>query len=477
MISESIHHILQGKNNLVLVITNRTIDSVITFWGVVMSGNCYVAMDDKTPVQRFIEIVNEINPQLIIYINEKQRDIYCTNVKCFLAKTTAENFVSEKFDIVDVGEKCKNLGVIGSDPLYLVFTSGSTGIPKAIVKSHQSLLSFVDSFVKEFNLDKKEKQTLGNQAAFDFDVSAKDIYVSAYLGATLCLIPSKCFLMPMQLASFLSNNHITILIWAASAVKFVKQFDCFKNTIPCDLETVFFSGESMSGECVNYWRTKMPQVIMVNLYAPSEVTGNCLYHVVKDEKYDGILPLDRTIPNAEVLLIGEDGNEIEDGEEGEIYIRGAFLAQGYLNNEEQTALRFVQNPLHTRYRDIVYRTGDYVYKLGERLFFAGRADNQIKHMGHRIELEEIESNIIKVTKSDDICVLYDSETEKIVLLTNNKELNYEQVVRELKSIVPKYMIPHELIYVEQIPQNKRGKIDRKAVNAIYKERVKCEKKL
>lgn len=478
-ISDDISKWLQGKNNLILVVTNKTVISVVAFWGIIASGNCYIAIDDKTPINRFNNIISKINPSLVIYADGKQIDKLETDIHSIVLDAYLRKITDHSLDAMDSSKKREsNLSIIGQDPLYLVFTSGSTGTPKAIVKSHQSILQFVEAFVKEFDLskDKGQHQVFGNQASFDFDVSAKDIFISAYIGATLCLIPNKCFLLPAKLEPFLEDYGITILIWAAAAVKYVKQFDCFKKSVPSKLRKVFFSGESMSGESINYWREKKRDVEFVNLYAPSEVTGNCLYHIVTDEQYEDILPLDRTIPNSEVLLIGENGTPIHDGEKGEIYVRGSFLAQGYYNDSEQTNLRFVQNPLNSQYRDIVYKTGDWVLKKGDRLYFCGRQDNQIKHMGHRIELEEIETNIVKAIHCENICVVYDTERENIVVLTNDTTLEFDHLVKTMKPFIPKYMIPHKIVYIEKIPQNSRGKIDRKQAAKLYEELMRCEKK-
>lgn len=130
---------------------------------------------------------------------------------------------------------------------------------------------------------------------------------------------------------------------------------------------------------------------------------------------------------------------------------------------------FIQNPKHNLYPDIVYKTGDYMYKIGNYLYFAGRNDNQIKHMGHRIELEEIEMNCLKRGVATDICVLYDNEQEKIILLTNDAKVTYENVVNKLKDAIPKYMIPGKVVLIDALPYNARGKIDRNRALTIYKE--------
>lgn len=462
-LSQKISNFVPGKNHLIVIITTKSVESVMAIWGVVCSGNYYVALDSTTPLDRFHRIMDKINPDLVIYTNEKQME----HLNADVLSMVVSDDCGECQEIQFIRQNLSAKHCISQDPLYMVFTSGSTGEPKAIVKNHQSIMAFADSFVSEFGLSSEEHEIFGNQASFDFDVVAKDIYISASIGATLCLIPSNCFLVPAKLSSFLKENKITVLIWAASAVKFVKKLDCFKTVKPEHIRKVFFSGESMTGECIDYWKCNLPGVELVNLYAPSEVTGNCLYHIVSDEKYTGILPLDKVFPNIDVMVLGNNNRPVEDGEKGEIYVRGCFLAQGYYNDMEQTLQRFVQNPSHNHFPDIVYKTGDYAVKNGERFYFAGRIDNQIKHMGHRMELEEIESNCYSVLGCESLCVIYDSIREKIILLTDDISLSYEKLVAGLRQVVPKYMIPHEMLYIDDLPHNDRGKIDRNRARKIY----------
>ena len=152
-ISDDISKRLQGKNNLIMVVTNKTVISVVAFWGIIASGNCYIAIDDKTPINRFNNIISKINPSLVIYTDGKQTDKLETDIHSIVLDSYLRKITDHSLDAMDSNRKREsNFSIIGQDPLYLVFTSGSTGTPKAIVKSHQSLLQFVEAFVKEFDL-------------------------------------------------------------------------------------------------------------------------------------------------------------------------------------------------------------------------------------------------------------------------------------------------------------------------------------
>lgn len=462
LLSNNIMNLITDRNRPIMIISNKSAESIIAVWGVLCSRNYYVAIDSKTPKSRRDLLINELNPALVI-VADNENSLEIVDIPHLFVRINKED-IEEIQVIIDILEERKG---IDTDPLYMVFTSGSTGSPKAIVKSHRSMLSFADSFINTFGLSRERQEVFGNQANFDFDVAAKDIYISVALGATLCLLPSNCFLIPKKLAHSLEENKITVLIWAASAVKFIARFNCFKDITPSHLRYVFFSGETMQGECIKYWRDHLDNCTYVNMYAPSEVTGNCLYHVVTDEKYEHILPLDKTFDNIEVLVINESGNRVSEGEKGEIFVRGSFLSNGYYRDFNKTNKVFIQNPLHNDYPDIVYRTGDYVKKQEEKLYFVGRIDNQIKHMGHRIELEEIETYIYASIPGYNFCVIYDVSEEKIIVLTDNRNLSLETIVNNLKKEIPKYMIPHDIVYIPEIPLNNRGKLDRKKAYSQY----------
>ena len=453
-----------SKSNLIFIVTSKAARSIVAIWGVIASGNYYACIDDKSSPERVKYLIEKMKPSLIIDASEEGK---------FEAPVQSVNVVN----MDECLKKDANVTLptlISTDPLYMVFTSGSTGYPKAIIKNHSSILAFADSFVNEFGLSDSVNEVFGNQASYDYDVSAKDIFISVYLGATLCIIPNKYFIAPAKLAQYMADNNVSILIWAASAIKFIEKFNCFGKVVPESIKHVFFSGEPMTVKCMEYWSKLLPGSDFYNLYAPSEVTGNCLYYKYAGNETSSHLPLDKTFPNAEVLFLTEDGKRAGNGEKGEAYVRGAFLAQGYYQDPEQTREKFVQNPLHDLYPDIVYRTGDYFLMEGNKYIFSGRVDNQIKHMGHRIELEEIEASILKCLNNPEFCILYDREKENIILLSADKNLDFKSLLIELRSFLPKYMLPFRAVIAESIPMNARGKVDRSAAYALYKELTQDE---
>lgn len=461
-----------SRRKPIIVLCKRDVRCIIAFWGVLYSGNFYVPLDEGIPQQRMDEIVENTQAEVIVVLegNEKIQK-YCDdkNIKlvCF------ENIIEEKkTDEIILNSIRKKMTDV--DPIYMVYTSGSTGRPKGVIKSQRSVISFLEAFEQVFDFEKQD--VFGNQASFDFDVAAKDIFLSVYKGATVAVIPKMCFMIPKEMIVFLNQNKISILIWAAAAVRYVANSGILRKEKPEYLRKVFFSGEVLQKNELKKWKDCLSDVQYVNLYAPTEVTGNCMYYMARELAKIEQLPLGQAFPNIEILVLKEDGQEASEGETGEIYIRGAFLAQGYYNDFSKTAESFVQNPRHSRYPDVVYKTGDLVRIDNGELYYIGRIDNQIKHMGHRIELSEIEQTLYnKTDKVKRCCAIFDKEENKIVLVLQGEQMENNQVQKLLSEFLPKYMIPHEYIWFEKIAENARGKLDRQAVIDEYLQRKRSEK--
>ena len=284
------------------------------------------------------------------------------------------------------------------------------------------------------------------------------------------IIPKVCFSMPKLLMDTLEEQKITTIIWAVSALCIAAGVNAFKYKVPGDLKKIMFSGEVMPIKMLNVWRQYLPEATYVNLYGPTEITCNCLYYVI-DREFNNTekLPLGQAFKNEEVLYLNEQNQPIQVGEIGEICVLGTCLALGYYRNPEKTAEVFVQNPLNDRYPQLMYRTGDLAeLKEDGNYYFAARKDFQIKHMGHRIELEEIETYINAVEGVVRASCLFDDQRNKIVACCVGTA-DRKEIIEKLKESLPKYMIPNIFIPMDTLPLNKNGKIDRQLLRRMYEE--------
>lgn len=220
---------------------------------------------------------------------------------------------------------------------------------------------------------------------------------------------------------------------------------------------------------LNYWRNALGgDVLFANLYGPTEATDICTYFVVnRDFDDNSTLPIGAHCDNCNVFIVNDKNEKAKVGEEGELYIRGSFLARGYYNNPEKTAAAFVQNPLNSAYPETVYKTGDLV-RLNQNgeIEYICRKDFQIKHMGYRIELGEIEAAASAVKNVSECACIYDSENDKIVLFYSARHCSTEDFLSSLSEKLTSYMMPGRAVKLPALPHNQNGKIDRKALKQM-----------
>ncbi len=448
--------------NVPIAITvDRNTESLCAFLGVAMTRNFYVPIDCTQPAQRILTILGQMRPAALIEAGTVTDEL---RAGAGLPVYAYSDMVSCEIDDAKLDRYRKT--AMDTDPLYAICTSGSTGIPKGVIKCHRSVLDFIPVFTETFGLT--ENDVFGNQAPFDFDVSVKDIYSALYLGATVQIIPKVCFSVPKKLVELLDDKKVTTLIWAVSALCIVAGFNAFKHRVPAAIRHVLFSGEVMPIKMLNIWRSCVPEATYVNLYGPTEVTCNCLYYVIdRDFGPTEKIPLGKPFPNQGVLFLNEENREIRPGEIGEIFVKGSCIAMGYYNNPQGTAAAFIQNPMQNAYPETVYRTGD-LAELHEdgQYYFAARRDFQIKHMGHRIELEEIETYLCAVPNVIRASCLFDKEREKIVAYYMG-DIDKTEIIEYLKKDLPKYMVPNIFIRLDALPLNKNGKIDRQQLRNLY----------
>jgi D-alanine--poly(phosphoribitol) ligase subunit 1 len=438
----------------IAVCMEKSVEALAALMGIVYAGCFYVFIDPGQAPARLRQILKVCRPACIL--SDRPERLLEMGLESAVLRVS-DLLHSEINDDALRSVREQSLDI---DPLYCNFTSGSTGIPKGVLVSHRSVIDFINYFPEMFNIT--EKDIIGNQAPFDFDVSVKDIYSSFKTGATLVLIPKRYFAMVTQLLDYLCDQHVTTLIWAVSALCLVTQFRGLAYKVPASVDKILFSGELMPVKYLRQWQQVLPDAVFVNLYGPTEITCNCTYYrISRLFSLEEQIPIGKAFPNEKVFLLDEQDREISaPGIPGEICVSGTALALGYYNNREQTERAFVQNPLNQSYPERIYRTGDLaVYNENGDLCFAGRKDFQIKYMGHRIELEEIETAINSVSDVSRSCCCYDAVKKRIVAFYCGY-IEPRQLKKSLYALLPDYMIPAEIHRLDAVPLNSNGKIDR-----------------
>lgn len=453
--------LLPPRSPVVLYMDKR-VEAIEAYMGTVYAGCFYVVLEPSQPLERTQTILGVLGCELIL----------ADDAHLERARELGAGRVVRLEDAAQTPEDASHLASIraqalDTDPLYAMFTSGSTGVPKGVLVSHRSVLDFIDQYAALFGIG--EADVIGNQAPLDFDVSVKDIYTGLRTGAKVFLIPRRFFSLPARLLDCLCDQRITVLTWAVSALCILSTLGSFKYKVPQDVRLVLFSGEVMPVRHLNIWRSHLPQATFVNLYGPTEITCNCMYYVVDREFTEGErLPLGKPFPNERILLLDEENRPVTcPGAQGEICVSGSALALGYYNNPERTAQAFVQNPLNTRYIEMIYRTGDLAeYGESGELYYVGRKDFQIKHNGHRIELGEVEMAAGALPGVERACCAYDEAHHRLYLFYQGPAQKAD-VQRGLREKLPQVMLPNALVPMDALPITKNGKIDRQALRAEF----------
>ena len=220
------------------------------------------------------------------------------------------------------------------------------------------------------------------------------------------------------------------------------------------------------------WMDKLPEAEFINVYGPTEITCNCTYYRIKRDVEYIELPIGKPFKNERILLLDGDDKEVKEMETpGEICVAGTCLALGYYSNEEQTNKAFVRNPLNKNYIEYIYRTGDLgKYNKDGDLVFVGRKDFQIKYQGHRIELEEIDRQVMGVEAVRRVCTVFYEKKNKLYCFYVG-EATKEEIVEYLHKNVPEYMVPSKFKQIDNFVLNKNGKIDRKVLIAMIEEGI------
>ena len=457
-----INNIINEINKPIVIFIDKKIECLEAMFGTIYSGNFYTILDVHSPKERMNLIFKTLTPSMIITNKKNYKKIENENVNIpiYLYEDAIETDINK--------EKLQGIRnrMIDTDLMYVLFTSGSTGIPKGIAVCHRSAIDYASFIIEKFNIN--TETVFGSQTPFYFSMSVLDVFSTVMAGATLYIIPKMYFSFPVKLLNFMNDKKINTIYWVPSALSIVANFKALEDIQLPKLKTILFAGEVMPVKQLNYWMNHV-DALYANLYGPTEVTDICTYYVV-DRKFknDESLPIGKACNNCNVLIIKDNGKEAKKNEEGELCVRGSFLALGYYNNPNKNKECFIQNPLNNKYPETIYKTGDIVkYNEKGELIFLHSKDFQIIHMGYRIELGEIEKIVNSIEEVLNCACIYDEKESKIVLFYQSNQLGEKQVSSQLRKMLLPYMMPNKIIQLIKMPYNQNGKIDRIVLKNNY----------
>lgn len=454
----------------IVVFGHKEHEMIIAFLACVKAGHPYIPIDNSTPINRVIEIIRNSNCELVINIGdvnlEGENNIHNIN------KEEVENIINVySGKIPDQSHKVKD-----DDDFYIIYTSGSTGIPKGVRITLSCLESFVNWIDETFEFT-SNKGTILEQAVFSFDLSIMSLYPSLYTGNTLYVLDKKVSSNSSNLMSSFKRGNISICISTPSFIQMCLANVNFNKEFIGKINKFIFCGEALGINCVKKIQERFRSAKIFNTYGPTEATvAVTSIEIDKDLcKEEKELPIGIVKSDCYIKIIDEEGNFLNDGEIGEIIIIGNSVAKGYYNNKDLTEKYFNEFRFDGETKRY-YKTGDLGYLKNNVLFYSGRKDFQIKFDGYRIEIEDIESNIMKIHYIEKAVVIPIKDEEKVSSLTAVVTLNkifpmdeFEvslMIKKDLNKSLPRYMIPKNIIINKLIPLNINGKVDRKAINEL-----------
>lgn len=427
------------------------------------SGRAYVPIDVSYPKERVETIQSEVKAKVIFDFSEGND----FNSARILKENDIETIVAE-FSNVNVDEK---EWVKEDENAYILFTSGSTGKPKGVQISSNNLDNFVEWMADYLKLDESEGVFM-NQAAYSFDLSVTSIYPGLCYGKTLHGLSKKTLANLKSLFEDLTNSNINIWVSTPSFAGMCVVEDSFNSNMLPGLEAMVFVGEVLPKTLCEELLNRFPNTRIVNGYGPTEATVAVSANDMNRELLakEGSLPIGYPMKTSVVKIVDAEGNKVPDNVKGEIIIVGPSVSKGYFNNPEKTEESFFYDEYNGE-KCRAYKTGDLGYYVDGNLYYCGRKDFQIKLNGYRIEIEDIENNLIRVSNVKNAAVVPVKKDDKIAYLTAFIELQEDNglsnlkngiaIKKELGELIPSYMIPRNIKIVKEFPTNVNGKIDRK----------------
>lgn len=441
-----------NKENLILVL----------MMGALKSGRAYIPLDVTFPVERIKQVIQEVDAKIVVNFTDGDLEFEGVYTKESIEEIISKNKGNK------VSEEC---WVKDNENAYILFTSGSTGKPKGVQISSNNLDSFNTWFGKYMELD-NSKEVIMNQVSYSFDVSVIPIYIGLIYGKTLNSLSKKTLEDFKALFNNLKESKITKWVSTPALAEMCVRDTAFNKELMPDLNTFFFAGEVLSKKLIKELMDRFPDVRIINGYGPTEGTVLLSAIDVTNEMIEDSrgIPIGYPMDGAILKIVDEKGNILKDGEKGELLAIGNSISKGYFNNEEITNKVFFEEDVDGKATG-GYRTGDLAYYENGILYYCGRKDFQIKLNGFRIELEDIENNLRRVSNVNNCVVFPAYKDEKIshlvsfVTLNEANELsslkNSILIKEELKRYIPSYMIPRNIKVKDEFPININGKIDRK----------------
>ena len=472
------------RGERVCLLMPKTPLAIACLLAIYKAGGIYVPLDPMSPVQRLSRIVNSCDSRWLLAAGKVQATLQALVWRTDARRTWAIGWLDElqdsggipaTFTLADVLTCAATAPPVSGrerDVAHILFTSGSTGTPKGVAITHANVIAFVEWARDYFGLRTDDR--LSAHSPLHFDLSVFDIFGAFSAGAELHIVPAESGVMPNELVEWMRRSRLTQWFSVPSALNYLAKFKALKLGDFPELRRVLWCGEVLSTPTLIYWMQRVPQARFTNLYGPTETTIASSYYTLESCPGDPLtpIPIGRACRGEALHVVDEHLQAVKPGETGELYISGAGLSPGYWNDPAETAKAFVTSPDgKARW----YRTGD-LARIGADglVYFVGRQDTQIKSRGYRIELGEVEAALSTLTRLRESVVIalpsgdFDGTAICCAYVAGDgRGASPADLRRDLRRLLPEYMIPSQWKAFETLPKNAAGKIDRRRIRETW----------
>ncbi|MFA0812914.1 amino acid adenylation domain-containing protein [Microbulbifer epialgicus] len=481
-------HLIQKGGSIGLFLP-KSIEYILGVLAVLKSDQTFLPLSNQLPNERLKDVLNKSQPEIILTtsllaseLRMVLQEIGCGNInikafdyECELGVSAEVGDTTETTLLSNYPKTAPSMEATPEDSSYIMFTSGTTGNPKAIVGNHKSLSHFIHWEINEFT--SKRPHRVAQLAPITFDVSLRDIFLPLLTGGVCCIPEVDVQLDARRLLEWIISERISLIHCVPSIFRLLtNELEAVSNSQEENeenlkhLEYILLAGEPLLGRDVNRWFSLAGRSVdLVNLYGPSETTLAKLFYRIETSinEPNRVLPVGHPIPNTAVLIL-KDNRLCRVGEIGEIYIKTPFRSKGYLNDPLLTKASFIQNPLNQVSEDIIYKTGDLGrYQVDHSVEVLGRLDRQVKLNGIRVELNDLEGHILNLPEIDQcFLTIYRNENHSSLLVcyyTCHQDISISEIKSLLATKLSSNFIPSLMIKLDNFPLMLNGKIDKKSL--------------
>lgn len=465
------------RGDRVGIYLGKSLESAVALYGIMKAGAAYVPLDPAAPPARIAYIVRDCGIRHLVTEDARAETLAALagegiDLACLVGAAPREALPYRCLSWDEVAAAPASLpaaGTIEQDLAYILYTSGSTGVPKGVMHTHRSALSFAEVAAHTYGFHGQDR--LSNHAPLHFDLSTLDFFSAAVAGATTVIIPEAYTKLPASLSKLAEEERLTVLYAVPFALVQLVLYGALAKRDLGSLRWVLFGGEPFPTKHLRRLMAALPGARFSNVYGPTETNG-CTYYLVPPlpENADDPIPIGRPYENVETLVVDEAGAPVAPGKVGELLVRSPTLMRGYWNRPDLNERAFYRRPRHGHHEDLFHRTGDLVRQRPDGTFdFLGRRDRQVKVRGYRVELDEIEA-VLQRHEEVRVAAVFPVEGREgprieAAVTVRAGDVEPAELRRHAAAHLPAYAVPERVTVVGQLPLTSTGKIDRLQLQA------------